>query len=132
MLIVSFGWTVAALMAGAKSCTRRNWNDNYAHKFHCGMEVQAWDRLPRAGGQKVALIRLTADVYQQRTGLMDANDYRLEGLLWMEMQGIKIKGQHPREFFEQWKEADELVYVVRFQLIRRLVPAELYLPQDSC
>jgi len=33
----------------------------------------------------------------------------------MERQGMKIKGISPRELWEQWKLADEVVYVVRFK-----------------
>jgi hypothetical protein len=121
MLIISFGWTLAALLSGNKSCTRRNWNDGYARRFRCGMDVQAWDRLPRAGGQPVAIICLTADPYPERTSIMPEKDYAAEGLLWLEQKGLKIRGMEPRKFWEDWKDADEFVYVVRFQLIKRLV-----------
>jgi len=131
VLIVSFAWTTAALLAGAKSCTRRSWNDDYARRFKAGAVVQGWDRLPRVGGQQVAIIRLTTDPYLQRTSQMTEMDYRAEGLEWMEQNGILIRGKYPRQFFDQWKAADELVYVVRFQLMKRLVPAELYLVGGS-
>ena len=117
MLIISFAWTTAALLAGAKSCTRRNWDDDYAWKFKAGMDVQGYDRGPRVGGRQVAIVRLIAAPYLERTGVMPERDYASEGLLWMEKKGIKIRGMEPREFWEKWKAADELVYVVRFQLM---------------
>ena len=127
MLIINFAWTTSAILAtwpdgtDVKTCTRRNWNDEYARRFRCGVIVQGWDRLPRAGGQKVAEVKLIADAYPQRTGFMTEADYKAEGLLWMEEKGIRIRGQHPRVFFDQWKAADELVYVIRFQVIKRLI-----------
>ena len=41
-------------------------------------------------------------------------DYKAEGLFWMEKQGIKIRGLAPREFFEAWKQDNEMVWVVTF------------------
>lgn len=126
MLIVSFAWTTAALLAtwpdgsDVKTCTRRNWNDEYARRFRAGIDCQGWDRGPRVGGQKVAEIRLTADAQPQRTSFMTEVDYKAEGLLWMEVKGITVRGQHPRVFFDQWRKADELVYVVRFRVVKRL------------
>jgi len=131
MLIISFSWTVQALLAGHKSRTRRNWNDGYAMQFKAGQEVQGWDRLPRAGGRPVALIVMSAEPYLEPTSQMTEADYEAEGLLWMEQQGIMIRGKQPREFFEEWKMIDEVVYVVRFQLLKTLVPLALYLPGGS-
>jgi len=91
------------------------------------MDVQGWDRGPRVGGRQVAVVRLTAAPYLERTSQAPDRDYKAEGLLWMEEKGIKVRGMEPREFWEQWKAADELVYVVRFQLMKALVPVEAYL-----
>jgi len=93
-----------------------------------GMEVQGWDRGPRVGGRQVAVVRLTCNPYQQLTGDMTEMDYQAEGMLWMEEKGIWIQGKRPRQFWEDWKAADGLVYVVRFQLVKKLVPLEIYLP----
>ena len=133
MLIISYAWTTAALLAvedghGVKTCTRRSWNENYARMFRAGMEVQGWDRSPRSGGQQIAVVSLTADPYLERTGAMPDADYEKEGLGWMERRGVMIRGRTPREFWESWKDADELVYVVRFQVMKRLAPSALYLP----
>ena len=132
MLVISFAWTTAALLAtedGAdvKTCTRRSWNDRYARMFRAGVQVQGWDRGPRFGGRQVVVISLIRDAYLERTSLMPDKDYRAEGLEWMEKQGILIRGKHPRQFWEDWKAANELVYVVRFQVMQRLVPVGVYL-----
>ena len=58
---------------------------------------------------------MTQDVYPERTSQMPDSDYENEGLSWMERQNMKIQGITPRKFWEQWKLADELVYVVRFK-----------------
>ena len=118
MLIISFAWTTAALTSGNKTCTRRNWSDDYARMFRAGTKCQGWDRSPRIGGRQVAVISLTRDAYAQSTGSMTEADYEAEGLAWMEQTGKLIRGKTPRQFFEDWKAADELVYVVRFQLMQ--------------
>ena len=135
MLIISFAWTTAALLAvddglDVKTCTRRSWNDDYARMFKAGTQVQGWDRSPRFKGQQVAVISLVQDAYPERTSMMPDEDYRREGLEWMEKQGILIRKLHPRDFWEQWKAADELVYVVRFQVLKRLAPVGAYLPGE--
>jgi len=141
MLIISFAWTTAALLAvedgqDVKTCTRRNWTDSYARLFKAGVKAQGWDRSPRSHGQQVAVISLTRDAYLEKTNMAPDEDYRKEGLEWMEKQGIMVPAtyegrkmpMHPRRFWEQWKAADELVYVVRFQVLQRLAPASVYIP----
>ena len=55
MKIISFAWTTEALLAGIKTCTRRDWNDDYARRFKNGEFCQAFDRNPRAGGKRVGI-----------------------------------------------------------------------------
>lgn len=117
MLIISFAWTTEAFTTGNKSCTRRSWNDRYAAMFKAGKQVQAWDKSPRNGGHQVGIISLTRDAYPERTSSMTEADYEAEGLAWLTEQGHLIQGRSPRQFFDDWKAADELVYVVRFQLL---------------
>lgn len=70
MRIISFAWTTPALLAGRKTCTRRDWTYGYAANFALGEEVAAYDRSPRAFGQRVATIRLTA--LPEQPGLLAA------------------------------------------------------------
>jgi hypothetical protein len=114
MLIISFTWTTAAFIAGAKTCTRRHWNDAYAQRFHAGTIAQGWDRGPRNGGQLQSLLQLTTKPYKENTADMPEEDFEKEGLGWMERHQILIKGMTPREFWDSWKAAYETVYVVRF------------------
>jgi hypothetical protein len=48
---------------------------------------------------------------------MTPHDYELEGLAWMERNGLLIRKQPPRVFFDNWKRENESVYVVDFQPI---------------
>jgi hypothetical protein len=61
-VIISFAWTVPALIAGQKTVTRRVWSSGHAAKFHAGDVVDAWDKSPRAHGRRVATIEITRDV----------------------------------------------------------------------
>lgn len=116
-MIISFAWTTQAFLAQRKFCTRRNWSLPYAGKFHQFDQIDAWDKLPRAHGKKVGRILLTESPFRQWTSLMTAEDYEIEGLAWMEIQGLLIRGMQPLEFFENWKKANELVWVIRFDPI---------------
>lgn len=124
MLIISFAWTTPALLNFAKTCTRRHWNDQYAARFKEGMYCQAWNRSPRVGGEQVGTVYLTTTPYQERTSAMTERDFVSEGLAWMEKRGVMINGLTPRGFFERWKKLDELVWVVRFQLVSTVPVAQ--------
>jgi hypothetical protein len=124
MLIIAFTWTTAAFNAGAKTCTRRDWDDRYASRFTAGMILQGWDRGPRNGGRTQGLIKLIVKPYKENTADMPEEDYENEGLGWMERQGLLIQGVSPRVFWESWKKAAEAVYVVRFKKLE--TPAGLF------
>lgn len=117
MKSISFAWTTLAVKALAKSCTRRDWSPEYAARFHEGLKVLGLNRNYRFGGTPFCMIQLTRDPYRERTGLMTEKDFEDEGLLWMEHQGLLIRGATPRVFFETWKAEDKLVYVVRFSIL---------------
>lgn len=57
-MIISFGWTAAALLAGEKSTTFCEWAPRHVAHFHAGQRVDAWDRGPRAHGHKIGTIQL--------------------------------------------------------------------------
>jgi len=124
MLYISFVWTCAAFTAGVKNRTRRNWNDNYAQRFIKAYYNQgvigALDKNFRFGGKQVGSLKLTEAPFQQLTGKMSESDYQAEGLAWMEQQGIKIRGLHPREFFLNWQQANEMVWVVTFTKLENM------------
>lgn len=116
-MLISFSWTAEPFLANAKWVTRRYWKDGHASKFKEGMNVDAFDKLPYRGGKKIGEIAITKKPYQQNTSDMTEQDYYLEGLLWMEQNNKTIHGQKPRVFFNQWKEKQDVVWVVEFEKI---------------
>lgn len=123
MRIICFAWTTAALVVGAKTCTRRKWPPNWARQFHKGDLVVAYDRSPRYGGKQVAMIRLTQDPYRENTADAPDADYEAEGLAWMEREMLPIFQNKRRftfanDFWDAWKNEAEDVWVVRFELVK--------------
>ena len=114
MKIISFAWTTEALLAGAKSCTRREWTSAYARMFRAGELLAAYDRLPRVHGKQVGVIRLTAD--PEWSNEYPESDYGAEGLAWMERQGQLIQGMQPRQWWREWVEEKQWYWIVRFTL----------------
>ena len=114
--IVSFAWTTAALLAGRKHRTRREWGDDYAKRFKVGDIVQAWDKQPRFKGKKVAEIRITG-VKKEDISLMPDEDFEKEGFKFMEEQGLQIWKQNPRDAFESWRNDGGEYWVIDFELI---------------
>lgn len=119
MKIITFTWTVPALLAGAKTATRRKWTLEHAQQFQAGTMVAAYDKSPRAHGMQVATIRLTEDPFRQHLHHATEADYAEEGLLWMEQQGLMVNGISPRQFWERWKAENPYLWVVRFQLVQQ-------------
>lgn len=124
MRIVSFAYTTPALLAGAKTVTRRDWNPAYAAGFRRNDLVAAWDRSPRFGGRPVAIIRLTADPVREPIGYMMDLDYDAEGFRWLHdhLDQISVSGR--RRFgsfgwdeFETWRRSLVDLWVVRFKLV---------------
>ena len=118
-MILSYGWTWPACCAEVKNCTRRHWQDDYAKRWHTGIQHEAVNRQKRFGGYTIARITLTRAPYQERTSLMTEADYRNEGMEYMDRIGFhppKLKTMGFRtwlEFFEAWRKQDQLVWVVR-------------------
>ena len=116
MRIISFAWTTPALKALRKRCTRRSWDDAYALTWHAGDYGAAYDRLPRARGKQFGVVRLTQRPYKERTGAMPETDFDNEGLQWMDERHLLILGKTPRQFWDDWKAADEELWVIRFEI----------------
>ena len=116
-MIISYAWTTDALLAGRKTCTRRDWNRDYAARFLEGTVHDGYDRSPRIGGKKVANVRIERVPYPERTSLIPDADFEGEGLKFMEEKGLLIRGITPRQWFENWRASDEVLSVVRFKLV---------------
>jgi hypothetical protein len=117
MRIISFGWTVEALISGRKACTRRAWKDAYAARFHAGDLLAAYDRSPRFGGKQVAVIRLTAAPKKESTGAAPASDYEAEGFAFLEERGLKVDRLAPKALWRAWHLQPRMMWVVRFELV---------------
>ncbi|MFQ5695909.1 MAG: hypothetical protein ACE5HB_07965, partial [Terriglobia bacterium] len=134
MKIVSFSWTTPALLAGAKTVTRRHWSASHAARFKAGDFVLAYDKSPRAGGRPVALIRLIQDAYYEPLAQMPPSDFDAEGFLWFAQNndaiteemfarfgyGQMVSPHREKMWFEGWKSCGGSMWVVRFALIGRL------------
>jgi uncharacterized protein YqfB (UPF0267 family) len=110
-VIISFSWTTGALSSGIKTVTRRDWDNEYAKRFHKGMLVDAYDKSPRAGGKKVATIRLTADAYKQKLKNMPDDHFEREGgtIYWIDKE----------DFIEAMGGEDKEYWVVEFELVEK-------------
>jgi len=115
--IISFAWTVPALLARQKTVTRRDWKPNYARQFKAGHLAFAFDRSPRAGGKQIAVIRLTAGPYWERGCDMPDSDYEAEGFAFLQQHRLTVNGTPPRELWQQMKASDDGVWVVRFEVV---------------
>jgi len=117
-MIISFAWTVDAVLDGRKTCTRRQWKERYSQQWvkawRDGRLIHdAWDKLPRAGGQKVARIELTCEPYHQALRDMPPDDLVAEGGYWSSLEEFtELLGGDP----------DKVVTVVRFQVVTVFVP----------
>ena len=117
-MIISFGWTSPALLAGVKTCTRRDWTEHHASWFRAGDLVDAWNTSPRnvrANPHKIATLRLTADVVLSRE--YPVSDYEAEGLHWLDDLGYKIHGIRAKVLWLAWQQEKPALYVVRFEVV---------------
>lgn len=121
-MIVSFGWTTPALLAGAKTVTRRDWKPQHAARFKPGMLVDAWNTSPRnvrGNPRKVATIRIVGTPYIENTAEILQTDYEAEGFEYLTQRGLLIDGLTPDTLWELWHlpAAAHDLYVVRFELV---------------
>jgi hypothetical protein len=117
-MIISFAWTTPALLAGAKTMTRRDWTHDHARRFTVGRLVDAWDRSPRTRqGRKVAVIKITREPYRSSTVDLTEDDYRREGFEWLREHGHR---QTVAKVMESWGVNPREVWVVEFELVEVL------------
>jgi hypothetical protein len=116
---ISFAWTTAALLAGRKTVTRRDWSPRWARQFHKGDLVAAYDRQPRYGGKQVATLRLTSDPYFESTASAPEEDYEAEGFAYLQERGAIVDGLEPRALWRVWHRPStpRKMWVVRFEVI---------------
>ena len=119
MLIISFGWTSAAFVAGEKDVTRRDWKPIHAAKFKKGTLAAAWDKDPRYGGKKIGVIRITEDVKYEAMADMPDSDYAAEGFAYLHKHPELVPASMPIDVspkgFEAWRQSGGKKAVVRFE-----------------
>lgn len=128
-MIISFGWTTPALLAGVKTVTRRDWNDKHAQQWidRIGTIADAWNASPRVVSKQphpIAKIRIESVLL---TAQYPDEDFELEGLRWLDEHGIwmpdttrkdfRIK---PAAFWNQWRAERPMLYRVAFEVVEYL------------
>lgn len=124
MMIISFAWTTPAIVALQKRCTRRDWNDDYAARFHAGSVLAGYDRNPRFKGKQICVVKLTQKPYRERYCDVPDSDWQAEGFEYLTSIGARVHGFTPRELWDQWKADPAVCYVVRFEIVRLTVEPE--------
>ena len=114
---ISFHWTLAPLLLGEKTVTRRKWKDQYAARFAKGDLVAAYDRQPRFGGRRVALLKLTRDPYKESTAGLTEDDWFEEGMHVLENEGKTLDDMSPKVFWLRWKMKPKDLWVIRFMVV---------------
>lgn len=112
LMIISFGWTTSAFLAGDKTCTRRQWSPRHMAAWQKAYDQgrlihDAWDKNPRCRGQRIGQIRLACRPYYERLADMHPDDLAAEGGLWTSIE----------EFITLFGDPAQEVCVVRFEPI---------------
>jgi hypothetical protein len=130
--IISFAWTTPALLAGAKTVTRRDWDADYAARFRAGDEIQAWDRSPRAKGRHVADIVLTGAPYREAPENAPPEDWDREGFAWLAESPALRRYRHPdfdaAAVWVSWRDDPAPLWVVRFTVAAVHIPLHRWEP----
>jgi len=125
--IISFARTSEALLAFQKSVTRRYWKDSHGNGFKPDELVQAWDKSPRYGGRKIAIIKIIA-VYKEKMIDAPEEDYKNEGFQFMCDHSIYLYKIGNKKLFpipgywRAWRtttdEKFKIVWVIRFEILK--------------
>lgn len=126
-MIISFGWTSPALLAGEKSETRREWNRVYLQRmvrhYRQGRTIlDAWNTSPRnvradPRPGKIATVMLTDEPRIETIETADGGTWAREGFEYLTLHGFRLDGLTPMELWSQWVENDPPLTVVRFKVI---------------
>lgn len=109
-MIISFGWTSDALLAGFKDTTRRDWDREYVRLCQSSGRLidryilDAWDALPRVKSKNpkmIARVQLKAEPLLSRE--LPPTDYAREGFEWLSRHGYTLNGIPPLETWRGWE-----------------------------
>ena len=117
MRIISFSWTTPALVARRKTCTRRDWNDDYAKRFQAGELVAGYNRNQRYGGHQIAVVKLTQKPYKEPLCNVPDSDWEAEGFAYLTEIGARVNGMTPRQLWDIWKQTWDPEWVIHFEIV---------------
>ncbi len=131
-MILSFGWTWPAFVAGEKTVTRRDWKPVYSTRWRQGMTFKAYNRSPRFGGVQIGAGRLTYDAMFQPLIMMPDEDYLREGFVWLKAHPQALPKSARKQCWGNctwdsvldWRNSGGLLYVVRFEITKILDTAK--------
>lgn len=115
---ISFAWTTPSLVTRNKTCTRREWNPEYAARFLAGEFVTAYDKQARFGGKPVGVIKLTE--VPRYTGELPEEDFAAEGFEWDKAHGLQVDHLDVDVLWRAWRiQAAQGAkwWVVRFEVM---------------
>lgn len=122
-MILSFAHTTSALLAGAKTVTRREWTAVHAEHYRRGELVDAWDHLPRVkGAKRIGVIRVSRPPYRQPSHLTTPEDFHREGLAWMQRNGTIADVEMASRIWAGWHEHPVDLWVLEFELVSTICP----------
>lgn len=128
-MIISFSWTTPALLAGAKTVTRRDWKDVTANlalrHFHHQKSIEAYDKSPRLGGKRVAWIRLTERPVKESTATIPPGDFTCEGFGYFKHAARvgprdldrETQAERAERIWREWQVNPRDLWVVRFEVV---------------
>lgn len=128
-MIVAFARTTAALIAGEKSVTRREWSGNHHDKVlkkllaaqasgERGLLMDAWSAGPHRKGVRVGKICLLT-LSREKTADIPDGDYAAEGFAYMDRHGINVdKDLSCEQLWRLWRQnPTKITSVLRFELV---------------
>lgn len=89
MMWISFPWSLPKVLDGSKTSTLRQWKDVHAAKFGEGDKIWAYDKNPRNGGERKAVICLTCDPFKVCLGDINGKRMKKEGHPELTIQDFK-------------------------------------------
>lgn len=120
-MIISFGHTTPALLAGRKTVTRRDWSDRQFEIIHRywqqGLALDAWSASPRnraADPKAVGKIVMTHEPVRESSDVAPESDYEAEGFVYLTEAGLLVFGLTPEALWRKWHDEPRVMTTVRF------------------
>lgn len=120
MAIISFSLTEDALLSGRKTVTRRTWKPSHMQNWQTWFDEgrrthDAYNKIPIAGGKRIARIHLTERPYWEKLSEMPESDLEKEGGMVDSLYGFyKLIDASP----------STTVAVIRFEVIDKFPTAD--------